>query len=227
MIKRGILFIIGLLALSLGSLHMIKVSALGVQPFDVLYIGLHQKTSISIGFASISAGILLLTVAFILHKQKLKIGTILDVFCLGLFVDLFLYLDFIITPTTIIWKVFFLIFGAVLISLGAALTIFSSLGAGPIDTFMLAIHKRFGLSVNVATTLIEGGALLVGFLLGGPIGIGTIVVCLLMGPMIEFFLTILNGTKGQIRVPCFKKLRFLTTREKPYILSNIFPAPTF
>ena len=75
MIKRVILFFVGLLALSLGSVHMIKVSKLGVQPFDVLYIGLHQKTSISIGFASISIGILLLTVAFILHKQKLKIGT--------------------------------------------------------------------------------------------------------------------------------------------------------
>ena len=195
MIKRVILFFVGLLALSLGSVHMIKVSKLGVQPFDVLYIGLHQKTSISIGFASISIGILLLTVAFILHKQKLKIGTILDVICLGLFVDLFLYLDFIITPTTFIWKVFFLIFGAVLISLGAALTIFSNLGAR-FDTFMLAIHKRFGLSVKVSTTIIEGGALLVGLLLGGPIGIGTIVVCLLMGPLIEFFLTILNGTKG-------------------------------
>lgn len=214
MIKRGILFFVGLLALSLGSVHMIKVSKLGVQPFDVLYIGLHQKTSISIGFASISIGILLLTVAFILNKQKLKIGTLLDVICLGLFVDLFLYLDFIITPTTFIWKVFFLIFGAVLISLGAALTIFSNLGAGPIDTFMLAIHKRFGLSVKVATTFIEVGALLVGLLLGGPIGIGTIVVCLLMGPMIEIFLITLQ--KGKIAFyhykstnPKIKKAEFL------------------
>ena len=72
------MFFIGLLALSLGSVHMIKVSELGVQPFDVLYIRLNnQKTSISIGFASISIGILLLWL--LLHKQKLKIGTLLDV----------------------------------------------------------------------------------------------------------------------------------------------------
>jgi uncharacterized protein len=204
MTKRVVLFFVGLLALSLGSVHMIKVSKLGVQPFDVLYIGLHQKISISIGFASISTGILLLTVAFILHKQKLKIGTILDVICLGLFVDLFLYLDFIITPTTFFWKVVFLILGTVLISLGAALTIFSNLGAGPIDTFMLVIHKKFGLSVKVATTFIEGGALLVGLLLGGPIGIGTIMVCLLIGPMIEFFLIILQ--KGKIAFYHYKSI---------------------
>ena len=99
-------------------------------------------------------------------------------------------------------------------SLGAALTIFSNLGAGPIDTFMLAVHKRFGLSVKVATTFIEGGALLVGLLLGGPIGIGTIVVCLLMGPMIEIFLITLQ--KGKIAFyhykstnPKIKKAGFL------------------
>ena len=124
MIKRIFLFFIGLLAFSLGSVHMIKVSELGVQPFDVLYIGLLQKTFISIGFASISIGLLLLIIAFMLHKQKLKIGTILDVICLGLLVDLFLYFDFIITPTTFIWKLFFFIFGGILISFGAALTIF-------------------------------------------------------------------------------------------------------
>ena len=64
MIKRVVLFFIGLLALSLGSVHMIKVSELGVQPFDVLYIGLHQKTSISIGFASISIGIYIINCCF-------------------------------------------------------------------------------------------------------------------------------------------------------------------
>ncbi|WP_338470895.1 hypothetical protein R4Z10_19305 [Niallia sp. XMNu-256] len=209
MTKRVILFLVGLLAISLGSVHMIKVSKLGVQPFDVLYIGLHQKTSISIGFASISTGIVLLTIAFILHRQKLKIGTILDVICLGLLIDLFLYLDFIITPATLIWQIFFLIFGTVLISLGAALTIFSNLGAGPIDTFMLVVHKRFGLSVRVATTLIEGGALLAGFLLGGPIGIGTVAVCLLMGPMIEFFLVVLQKSKSALYhyKPIHPKLR--------------------
>ena len=58
-----------------------------------------------------------------------------------------------------------------------------------------------------ATTFIEGGALLVGLLLGGPIGIGTIVVCLLMGPLIEFFLTMLNGTWGQVLRPMFQKIK--------------------
>ena len=163
-----------------------------------------------------SIGILLLTVSFILHKQKLKIGTLLDVICLGLLVDLFLYLDFIITPTTFFWKVFFLIFGAVLISLGAALTIFSNFIAGPLEYFSCwLIHKRFGLSVKAATTFIEGRwQLLVGLLLGGPIGIGTIVVCLLMGPMIEIFLITLQ--KGKIAFyhykstnPKIKKAEFL------------------
>ena len=131
---------------------------------------------------------------------------ILNVICLGLFVDLFLYLDFIITPTTFILESLLFNFVSCPYFFRRKSYHFSNLRAGPIDTFMLAIHKRFGLSVKNSTIIIEGGALLVGLLLGGPIGIGTIVVCLLMGPLIEFFLTILNGQRDRLR-PMFQKIK--------------------
>ena len=190
--KKYILFFIGLSLIALGSVHMIKVSNLGVQPFDTLYLGLHRNFSISIGTSSIMIGCILLAVSFLLTKQKLKVGTILDTVFLGLFVDLFLHIDLIIDPNSLFLKYIVLIFGTVLISFGAALTIYSDLGAGPIDTFMLSIHRKFHLSVKLSTTIIEMMALVIGFLLGGPFGFGTLLFLFSIGPLMEFFLYLLN-----------------------------------
>ena len=190
--KKVIVFFMGLLLIALGSVHMIEVSHLGVQPFDILYIGLQEKFPITIGTASILIGGLLLTISYLLTKEKLKVGTILDTVFLGIFVDLFLHMDFITAPESLIGQIYFLSYGTVLISFGAALTIFSNFGAGPIDTFMLAIHKKLRISVKVATTMIEVFALAIGFLLGGPVGAGTLLFCFLIGPFIEIFLKILN-----------------------------------
>ena len=185
-------FLFRTILVALGSVHMIKVSQLGVQPFDILYIGLQEKFPITIGTASILIGCILVTLSLLLTKEKLKVGTILDTFCLGTFVDIFLHIDFLATPDSLLGQIYYLLFGTLLISFGASLTILSNLGAGPIDTFMLAIHKKLKLSVKVATTIIEVLALTLGFFLGGPVGVGTLLFCFLIGPLIEMFLTILN-----------------------------------
>ena len=197
--KKGVVFFIGLISIALGSIHMIQVSSLGVQPFDVYYIGLSEKLPITIGMASIGTGILLVTTALIISKEKLKIGTILDTIFLGLFVDLLLHADFIHKPFTLFGQISFFILGTIFIAFGCALTILSSLGAGPIDTLMLAIHKKSHLSVKAATTVIEVAALVIGFLLGGPVGICTFIFSIIIGPFIEWFLTILLRVK-QVKV---------------------------
>lgn len=180
---------------ALGSVHMIQASSLGVQPFDVLYIGIHQHSFISIGKVSILIGILLLLISYAIGREKLKIGTILDAIFLGTFVDLFLFLDFIVVPEIISLKFIYLLLGTVFISFGAALTISSDLGAGPIDTFMLTLHNKFNVSVKLATTLIEILALIIGFLLGGPVGFGTLLFCVLIGPLMELSLKLLEKNK--------------------------------
>jgi uncharacterized membrane protein YczE len=191
--RRMIIFFAGLLLIAGGSVQMIGVSSLGVQPFDVLYIGLHTKTPITIGFASIMTGLILLVISLFLTREKLKIGTILDTILLGLFVDLFLSLNFVPVPENVIGMIGSLFFGMILIGFGAALTIVSKLGAGPVDTFMLAIHKKFNISIKKAVTIIELSALIIGFSLGGPIGVGTLVFCFLIGPLIECFLRIIHN----------------------------------
>jgi uncharacterized protein len=190
--KKFPLFFIGLSLIALGSVHMIKVSSLGVQPFDTFYLGISEHLPITIGTASIMFGIILLMISMYLTKEKLKVGTILDTIFLGMFVDFFLHIDLVNTPDSLIGRYAFMLFGIVLISMGSALTIFSNLGAGPIDTFMLSICKTCNLSVKMSTTLIEGIALAAGFSLGGPIGFGTLLFLFSIGPLIECFLRILS-----------------------------------
>ena len=204
-VKKVVVFFMGLLSIALGSVHMIKVSQLGVQPFDILYIGLQEKLPITIGTASILIGCILVTISFLLTKEKLKIGTILDTVFLGVFVDVFLHMDFITAPESFLGGMYFLLFGIILISFGSALTIYSNFGTGPIDTFMLAIHKKIKISVKVATTMIEVFALAIGFLLSGPVGAGTLVFCFLIGPLIEIFLKMLNREVPQVAL-FFKKV---------------------
>ena len=192
-LKKGGLFFIGLIIVALGSVFMIQASDLGVQPFDVLNIGIHKHSFISIGQASIMIGILLLLISYAMSKERLKLGTILDAIFLGTFVDLFLYFDFLIVPETLSLKITYFVLGTVFIAFGAAMTIYSELGAGPIDTFMLTLHKKFKVSVKLAATLIEISALIIGFILGGPVGIGTLLFSLLIGPLIELSLKLLNN----------------------------------
>ena len=96
--KKFPLFFIGLSLIALGSVHMIKVSSLGVQPFDTFYLGISEHFSITIGTASIMFGTILLMISMYLTKEKLKVGTILDTIFLGIFVDFFLHIDLVNTP---------------------------------------------------------------------------------------------------------------------------------
>jgi len=201
---KFILFFIGLICIALGSVYMIKVSNLGVQPFDTFHIAVSEKLPITIGTSVIILGIILVISSFLLTKEKIKIGTILDTIFTGILIDLFLHIDFILTPDSIIWKYAYLLLGIILISLGSALTILSNIGAGPIDTFMLSICKTCHLSVKMATTLIEGIALTVGILLGGPFGFGTLLFLICIGVFIEFFLKILAPLKAE-HIPPLEK----------------------
>ena len=115
--KKGVVFFIGLISIALGSVHMIQVSSLGVQPFDVYYVGLSEKHPITIGMASIGTGILLVSIALFISKEKLKIGTILDTIFLGLFVDLFLHADFIHQPFTLFGQISFIVLGTIFIAI--------------------------------------------------------------------------------------------------------------
>lgn len=180
---RWLFFFIGLMVLGLGVALTIKGQQLGVGSWDVLHIGLFKQLGLSIGLWSIIMGILIIIIASIGLREFPKIGTFVNMTCVGIFIDLFNWL--IPTPETLFTQLTAFIIGVLLMATGAGVYISARLGTGPRDSLMLLIVQRFNSSIAVARTIMEICVAVVGYLLGGPIGVGTAIIAFALGPVIQ------------------------------------------
>lgn len=157
---------------------------LGVNPWTVFHQGLAQRLPISIGTAIIVTGIVILGV-FPLIDEPVGIGTVLNVLIIGLVVDLTLA----IVPdlNNLIPRILALGIAPVLIGVGSGFYIGAGLGPGPRDGIMTAIERR-GVRVSVARTMVEVTALVVGLILGGRAGLGTLYMAGTVGFWVQWFL---------------------------------------
>lgn len=157
-------------------------SGLGVDPWDVFHQGIGLRLGVSIGTVIIGVGALVMLL-WIPLKQKPGIGTISNVIFLGLFADAAIWL--LPTPSGLLSWVF-LVAAVVAVALATVLYIGAGMGPGPRDGLMTGL-MRLGLSVRLGRFLIEITVLAVGWLLGGTVGIGTVVFALAIGPLTQLF----------------------------------------
>ncbi|WP_433238482.1 YczE/YyaS/YitT family protein [Streptosporangium sp. CA-135522] len=159
-------------------------SHLGGSPWDVFHQGLSIHMGLSIGTWIILVGALVMLL-WIPLKQRPGIGTISNVVFLGLFADAAMWLA--PTPDQLIARWAYLLLGVVATGAATGLYIGAGLGPGPRDGLMTGLN-RLGLSIRVARTVIEVTVLAVGWLLGGTVGVGTVVFALAIGPLTQFFM---------------------------------------
>ncbi|MDP9867415.1 MULTISPECIES: membrane protein YczE [Streptosporangium] len=159
-------------------------SHLGGSPWDVFHQGLSIHMGLSIGTWIILVGALVMLL-WIPLKQKPGIGTISNVVFLGVFADVAMWLAPTPEPLAVRWA--YLLLGVVATAAATGLYIGAGLGPGPRDGLMTGLN-RLGLSIRAARTLIEVTALAVGWLLGGTVGVGTVVFALAIGPLTQFFM---------------------------------------
>ena len=159
-------------------------SGLGLAPWEVMHQGISFHTPLTIGVAGILTGVLVLLL-WIPLKQKPGIGTITNVIVIGLSIDATLLILDDVATTLLQWV--YMLGGIVIVGLGSGIYIGVRLGPGPRDGLMTGLAER-GLSVRVARLGIEGSVLVIGWLLGGTIGIGTVAFTVLIGPIVQFFL---------------------------------------
>ncbi|MDQ4124805.1 MAG: hypothetical protein M3134_04275 [Actinomycetota bacterium] len=184
---RSIRLLAGLWLFALGSVLTLRAS-LGVAPWDVLHDGIRRNTPLTFGVAVIAIGVLLVLLSALLGIRPGP-GTIANMLLIGTFVDLMLLtgagtgLDD--THMALRFAVAFA--GVAVIGLGSALYIGANLGAGPRDSLMVLVATKLGVRVGVARAVIEGSALLTGWLLGGAVGIGTLLFVLTIGPSVDVF----------------------------------------
>ncbi len=183
LILRLAVFFGGLFIVANGIVSTIQ-AGLGVNPWDVLHIGLSIQTGLSIGRIIQIVGLLLVGFSYFM-KVKPSIGTILNMIFLGLFVDLVIGLNYIPSPDPLWQKISFFITGVAIFGFGCSIYISASLGAGPRDSLMLALKKIIPYRLGTVRTIMEVSAASTGYLLGGPLGLGTVTFALTVGYFIE------------------------------------------
>lgn len=165
-------------------LAFITRADLGLDSWDVLHQGISEQTGISIGMVSILVGFSMFAVSLPLGEQ-IGPGTILNVLLIGSTIDVVrLVVD---TPEAAVVQWLYLLGGTVLFAVGSGFYIGAGLGPGPRDSVMTAFAER-GMSVGAVRTVIEIAVLSLGWLLGGSVGIGTLIFAVSIGPLVAFFL---------------------------------------
>ncbi|WP_018661098.1 YczE/YyaS/YitT family protein [Heyndrickxia acidiproducens] len=185
--KRLAVFTAGLLVMSFG-IDLFIVSGLGATPWDTLHVGLYEHLGLSIGSWSIIVGFFVLGCSALFMKEWPQFGAYLNMILCGLFIDLFLKLPFMVTPDTLMGKMIMFAGGLVINGYGMGIYISARLGAGPRDSFMLAVNEKTGWKVSNVRRGMEVLVLLAGYLLGGPVYIGTILYSLVIGTIVGFAL---------------------------------------
>jgi len=166
-------------------LALMVIADLGLAPWDVLHQGISDRTGIPIGTVVIIVGVLLLVV-WIPLKERIGIGTIANAIVIGVVLDLsLLVLPERLTAWPQQWAA--LLVGVVLVGIGSGHYIGAGLGPGPRDGLMTGL-ARMGYPIFAVRAVIEIGALVVGWILGGTVGVGTVIFALAMGPLVHFFM---------------------------------------
>src|SRR6056297_60971 len=170
---RIIKLIFGLFLFALG-ISITMHANLGFAPWDVFHQGIAQNIGLTIGRVSIFVGLVICVLTALLG-EKLGIGTLLNMLLIGLFLDWILSLDVVPLMNSFISGVFMMTTGLFVIALGSFFYIGAGFGAGPRDALMVAVERKTGLAVGISRGSIEGGAVFFGWILGGPVGLGTVM----------------------------------------------------
>ncbi len=181
---RILFFIIGLSIMGLG-IGLIVVSNFGAGPWDAVTVGLSHKLSISMGLAMNMIAFTQIIIGGIINKEFPKLTTMITSIFLGIFIDFWmLFLNGIVT-STLFMKFSIFVVGVVVVSIGISLYLVTKLPNTPLDYFMMAIKNKLNLSLMTAKITSESIGLVLGLILGGTIGLGTLIILLAIGPILQ------------------------------------------
>ena len=171
------------------------MAELGVGPWDVLTGGLSAQTGVRFGLMAIVVSVVVLLVG-VAARVRPGIGTLLNVFVIGAVLDLLLTSPLLadLGDRPLPLRLLATLLGIATVAAGSALYLGAHLGPGPRDGLMVAIHVRTGWRVGTARAVLECVVLVLGVLLGGPVGIGTVLFALGIGPAVQVAFRVLRQT---------------------------------
>jgi len=183
---RGGALLFGLIGYGFSMAMMVRAE-LGLDPWDVFHQGLALRTPMTIGIASAVVGVAVL-LAWIPLRNRPGIGTVANVIVIAVTVDVGMAI--LTTPASLPVRIAMMVGAVVLNAMSTVLYIGAGLGPGPRDGLMTGLVVRTGLSVRLVRTSIEATVLTIGWLLGGTVGVGTVLYAFGIGPLVQFFVRI-------------------------------------
>lgn len=187
MTRRWVQLLLGLFFYGIAISLMLR-AAIGISPWDVLAQGISIHTGIPFGFVTnIIGGVVLLL--WIPIRQRLGVGTVLNALLVGPSAEVGLWL---IPAQTELWvRVPMFVAGLLLLAIATGMYIGARFGPGPRDGLMTGINRKFGVRIWIVRTSIEVVVLIIGWVLGGDVGFGTLAFALLVGPLVHLTMPVL------------------------------------
>jgi uncharacterized membrane protein YczE len=189
--------VLGLALFGIGIAVMVA-AGLGLGPWEAFHQGISRLTGIPLGTVGILVGIPVL-LGWIPLREWPGLGTVLNLLLIGTTINLVLPL--LPSPDLPIVRLGMSAGGVALIAVGSGFYLSADLGPGPRDGLMTGLHYRFGWSIRRARTAVELAVLAAGFLMGGTIGIGTVMFALGIGPLVQAALRVIDSEGRVMRRP--------------------------
>lgn len=168
---------------------------MGVDPWTILTMGLSKTAGITPGRASQIVGLVLIVFCWLFLKRKPSYATLINFFLVGILLDYFLGILPEISGI-IHLQILFIAIAILAIGFGSALYISGNLGEGPIELAMVGLSEKFRIKPGLVRILLDVFAATLGYILSGPVGIGSIIGVAGVGPTVQLSLNILQKCKG-------------------------------
>lgn len=169
---------------AIGIVMMMKAN-IGLNPWWTFTFGISQISGVSAGLVVQCLGLLFVLIAYLLGVKP-GITTILDMVLIGFYINLISRLPLPVLDNLIL-QILVSIIGLIIFCFGLSLTLTTGLGAGPKDSFTIAIMKKTNKNINQIKLIIEGSTFALGVIIGGPFGLGTIISTLFTGQLLAIF----------------------------------------
>ncbi|MDR3215212.1 MAG: membrane protein [Bacilli bacterium] len=181
--KKLLHLLVGYFIMATGICLSVK-SHIGLGPWDVLNEGLSKVTDISYGLINIYISIIVIMIACCI-KIFPGIGTLLNALCFGIMIDFIL--PFINVSDNIFIQLMMALLGIILLAFGSAVYLMVDFGAGPRDSLLLGLVLKLKKDTTFVKPVLEAIVLIIGFIIGGTVGIGTLMSLFLLGYFMDVF----------------------------------------
>lgn len=186
-IKRSLVSLVGLILCGIG-VSMFLYTGMGVDPASVFELGIANVLHVSYGTSSAIINIVILAIVFVIDRSYINISSIIAIFGIGYTAD---FVKMVLRYTlpgelNLFIKLFMLMVGLLIMAIGIAVYIRADLGVGAIDLISEIISRKGGFQYRLVRVIGDISFVVIGFFLGGTVGVGTVVAAFMTGPAVQF-----------------------------------------